>query len=82
MARYLLFVLAFFPSVAVAQLNSAKPATVGVSSEGLASLSAYLQELVNDNQVAGGVVMMVRHNKVVFHQAVGQMDREEEPVDC
>jgi CubicO group peptidase (beta-lactamase class C family) len=63
--------------VAFAQdLPTAKPEDVGVSSEKVAELSTFMQSLVDDGKIAGGVTMMARHGKVVHLEAVGMADRE------
>ncbi|WP_197231438.1 serine hydrolase [Novipirellula artificiosorum] len=53
-----------------------KPEVVGVSSEKTAELSEFMQKLVDDGKIAGGVTMMARHGKVVHLEAVGMSDRE------
>jgi CubicO group peptidase (beta-lactamase class C family) len=57
-------------------LPTAKPEDVGVSSEKVKKLSEYMQSLVDDSNIAGGVTMMARHGKVVHLEAVGMADRE------
>jgi CubicO group peptidase (beta-lactamase class C family) len=65
-------------SVASAQdLPAAKPEDVGVSSEKVEGLSKFMQSLVDDGKIAGGVTMMARHGKVVHLKAVGMADRED-----
>ena len=58
------------------QLPTAKPEDVGVSSERVGQLSTFMQSLVNDDKIAGGVTMMARNGKVIHLEAVGMADRE------
>ena len=58
-------------------LPTAKPEEVGVSSEKVEKLSTFMQSLVDDGKIAGGVTMMARHGKVIHLKAVGMADREE-----
>lgn len=57
-------------------LPTVKPEDVGVSSKKVAKLSEFMQSLVDDGKIAGGVTMMARHGKVVHFEAVGMADRE------
>jgi len=57
-------------------LPTAKPEDVGVSSEKVEELSKFMQSLVDDGKIAGGVTMMARHGKVIHLKAVGMADRE------
>lgn len=59
------------------ELPTAKPEEVGVSSEKVEELSTFMQSLVDEGKVAGGVTMMARHGKVIHLKAVGMADREE-----
>jgi len=57
-------------------LPTAKPEDVGVSPEKVEKLSEFMQSLVDDGKIAGGVTMMARRGKVVHLKAVGMADRE------
>lgn len=57
-------------------VSTAKPESVGVSAKKIAKLSDFMQSLVNDGKIAGGVTMMARHGKVIHFEAVGMADRE------
>lgn len=59
------------------ELPTAKPEDVGVSSTKVRELSTFMQSLVDQGKIAGGVTMMARHGKVVHLKAVGMADREE-----
>jgi CubicO group peptidase (beta-lactamase class C family) len=58
-------------------LPTAKPEEVGVCPEKVQELSTFMQSLVDQGQIAGGVTMMARHGKVIHLEAVGMADREE-----
>jgi CubicO group peptidase (beta-lactamase class C family) len=57
-------------------LPTAKPEDVGVCPEKVQELSTFMQSLVDQGKIAGGVTMMARHGKVVHLEAVGMADRE------
>jgi CubicO group peptidase (beta-lactamase class C family) len=57
-------------------LATAKPEDVGVSAEKVEKLADFMQSLVDDGKIAGGVTMMARRGKVVHLKAVGMADRE------
>jgi CubicO group peptidase (beta-lactamase class C family) len=69
------FVLALAPYAAVA-FEAVQPEDVGMSSERLERLSEELQEYVDDKRLAGAVVLVTRHGKVVIHEAFGERDAE------
>ena len=48
---------------------------VGMSSERLARLSAAMDGYVDRDELAGGVVLVMRRGHVVFHEAFGERDR-------
>jgi len=54
-----------------------KPGDVGVSATKVQELSTFMQSLVDQGKISGGVTMMARHGKVVHLKAVGMADREE-----
>ncbi|NOR69847.1 MAG: serine hydrolase [Methylomarinum sp.] len=51
-----------------------KPETVGLSSEGVKRMSHLLVQHVNENKIAGSVVLMARHGKIAYLNASGQAD--------
>ena len=69
-----------FPSLTLAQdsneLPFVSPAEVGMSAEKLAKVDAAMDELVNQKQIPGGIVMIARHGKLVHFKAYGQRDIE------
>lgn len=71
--------LVFFAlySIALAQdLPSAKPETVGLSSDRLERISTAVQRSIDDKRIAGAVTLVVRHGKVAWFKAQGMSDRE------
>jgi len=58
------------------ELERAAPESVGVSTAKCGELSEYMQSLVNDGKIAGGVILMARKGKVVHLRALGMADRE------
>lgn len=70
----LLFVLTL---VAAAQeLSTAKPETVGLSSERLERIGKAVQASIDDKRIAGGVTLVMRQGKVVWFKGQGMQDRE------
>ncbi len=57
-------------------LPSAKPESLGLSSERLERITAAVQRDVDDKRIAGAVTLVVRHGKVAWFKAQGMMDRE------
>lgn len=76
MASCLFALILILPSLGQ-DLPTAKPEDVGVSSSKVEELSTFMQSLVDDGKIAGGVTMMSRHRKVIHLKAVGMADREE-----
>jgi CubicO group peptidase (beta-lactamase class C family) len=66
-----------FSAVAFAQeLPSAKPESVGLSSERLERISSVVQHEINDKRIAGAVTLVVRRGKVAWFKSEGMADRE------
>jgi len=73
----LLLCLALLISFAAGQeLPRAEPKEVGMSSQRLERLDAFMRRAVEDQRTAGAVSMVARRGKVVYLQAAGMMDRE------
>lgn len=73
----LLFAAVIWATPCLAQsLPTSKPEDVGVSSAKVDKLSEFMQSLVDQGKIAGGVTMMARHGKVIHFKAVGMADRE------
>lgn len=49
---------------------------VGMSSEKLRQVVETVQEWVDDDELVGAVMLVMRHGKVVLHEAVGWSDKE------
>ncbi len=63
--------------VALAQdLPSAKPESVGLSSDRLERIATVVQRNIDDKRIAGAVTLVVRHGKVAWFKAQGMSDRE------
>jgi CubicO group peptidase (beta-lactamase class C family) len=61
-------------SVFAQALPTAKPESVGMSSERLAKITAALQQEVNDKKLPGAVVMVARKGKLVYSASVGSLN--------
>jgi CubicO group peptidase (beta-lactamase class C family) len=57
-------------------LPSAKPESVGISSERLERIATSVQRDVDAKRIAGAVTLVVRHGKVAWFKAQGMADRE------
>jgi CubicO group peptidase (beta-lactamase class C family) len=68
--------LVLLAATAAAALEVAQPEEVGMSSERLERLSQELREYVDDDKLAGAVVLVARRGKIVFHEAFGERDAE------
>ena len=69
--------LLFVASVVLAQdLPTAKPETVGMSSERLERIATAVQHNIDDKRIAGAVTLVVRRGRVVWFKSQGMMDRE------
>lgn len=67
----------FFNLLALAQdLPTAKPESVGLSSERLERLAATVQHDIDDKRIAGAVTLVVRRGKIAWLKAQGMADRE------
>ena len=75
MAASLIGLMALGPAVAdQASLPTAKPESVGMSSQRLARLGDGMKSLVDQGRLAGVVTMVARHGKVVQFEATGKRD--------
>jgi CubicO group peptidase (beta-lactamase class C family) len=63
--------------VAFAQdLPTAKPESIGLSSERLDRIASTVQRNIDSKRIAGAVTLVVRHGKVAWFKAQGMTDRE------
>jgi CubicO group peptidase (beta-lactamase class C family) len=66
-----------FSLIAFAQeLPSAKPESVGLSSERLDRIGSAVQQDIDQKRIAGAVSLVVRHGKVAWFKSQGLIDRE------
>jgi CubicO group peptidase (beta-lactamase class C family) len=72
----LVCVLALAAAAPAQELPTAKPESVGLSSERLERIGATVQRQIDDKRIAGAVTMVVRHGHVAWFKAQGLMDRE------
>ncbi|MEQ8788797.1 MAG: serine hydrolase domain-containing protein [Pirellulaceae bacterium] len=63
--------------VLAAELPTAEPAEAGLSRERLRILDDAVEKLVERQKIAGAVVAVLRHGRVVHFKAYGQRDREQ-----
>ncbi len=69
-------VLLLVGTAAAQELPTAKPESVGLSSERLERISKTVQKDIDDKRIAGAVTLVLRHGQVVFFRAQGMQDRE------
>ena len=73
-----LLVITLLSGVSNAQLVSfASPQSVGLSAEGLQTVTDRLQQHVDDGDIAGVVAAVVRDGKIVYFESLGMMDIEQ-----
>lgn len=63
-------------AASAAEVPTAKPEDVGMSSAKLAKIDKIMADLVRDKRLAGGIVLVARHGKIVYFQSSGLMDIE------
>jgi len=59
-----------------AELPRVKPAEVGMSARKLGEVDVAVTKLVTEKKLAGAVVTIARHGRIVLHKPYGQMDIE------
>ena len=72
----LLGVLVLCVSSLAQDLTSAKPESVGLSSDRLERIETVVKHDIDDKRIAGAVTLVVRHGKVAWFKAQGMSDRE------
>lgn len=66
-----------FSIVAFAQdLPTAKPESVGLSSDRLERITSVVQHDIDDKRIAGAVTLVVRRGKIAYFKSQGMADRE------
>lgn len=73
---FLLVSLYLAASTLAQEFPSAKPESVGLSSERLERISTAIQHNIDDKRIAGAVTLVMRHGQVAFFKAQGMADRE------
>ncbi len=78
---FLLALALSFQLPVLAQENSSpfsrsSPEDVGMSSERLRHVVNTVQKWVDNDEIVGAVMLVIRHDKLVLHEAVGWNDRE------
>ena len=63
---------------AAESLGRGEPADVGMSATGLAEIGTLMQTMVDDGELAGAVMLVARHGKIVLFEAVGKQDLAQE----
>jgi CubicO group peptidase (beta-lactamase class C family) len=74
--RFFLLLVLLAGAAVAADLPSARPESVGMSTQRLGSLKSEMQALVERNQLAGVVTMVAKDGKVVQFEAAGKRDLE------
>ncbi|HSC46378.1 MAG TPA: serine hydrolase domain-containing protein [Candidatus Acidoferrum sp.] len=68
--------MASFSLAAAQDLPTAKPESVGLSSERLERITSKVQQTIDDKRIAGAVTLVARHGKVAYFKSQGSLDRE------
>ncbi|MDZ4657659.1 MAG: serine hydrolase domain-containing protein [Bythopirellula sp.] len=82
MLRLFLCVFVSFVSFVVemrasaAELPTSMPAAEGMSAAKLAEVGKIMNGFINDHKIAGGIVLVARNGKVLFHEPYGLMNLE------
>lgn len=80
---FILFLLGFYAITTFAQTNSIQKSaplsmgtaeSVGMSSERLQRLDAFLQKSVDQKEIPGAVAIVCRNGKIIYHKAFGSAD--------
>jgi len=69
-----IFILGIY--AAAQDIPTAKPESVGLSSERLERISSAVQRDIDGKRIAGAVTLVMRHGKVAWVKSQGMMDRE------
>src|SRR5436305_10899022 len=76
MKRALIFALVTATLCAATDLPTAKPESVGFSSDRLQNLHSLIQNEIDQKQLAGAVTILARHGKIIDYRTYGQRDIE------
>lgn len=69
-------ILILAATVSAQELPTAKPESVGLSSERLERIGKTVQKDIDDKRIAGAVTLVMRHGQVAYFKAQGMQDRE------
>ena len=76
-AFVLLLTISLVATAGTAQdLTTARPESVGLSSERLERITTKIQQTIDEKRIAGAVTLVARHGKVVYLKSQGSLDRE------
>jgi len=73
---HLLFVLLIAATAVAQQFPTAKPESLGLSSDRLERIGAVVQSNIDNNRIAGAVTLVMRHGQIAWFKAQGSADRE------
>ena len=76
MKRVLVLALQTVALCAAADLPTAKPESVGFSSDRLQNLHSVIQNEIDQKRLAGAITLLARHGKVIDYRTYGQRDME------
>jgi CubicO group peptidase (beta-lactamase class C family) len=68
--------LLLFATTVAQELSTAKPESVGLSSERLGRIATVVQHDIDDKRLAGAVTLVARRGHIAWFKAQGSMDRE------
>lgn len=75
--KFIFLILAIFVSSAQAEeIRTVKPEEVGLSSARLANISKMIQGEIEQNKMAGAVVLVARHGKIAYFETFGRADTD------
>ncbi len=79
MKKISLLLILLFPfslPINAQELERVSPEEVGVSSDRINRLTNVMQEYVDQNKMSGAVALVARKNKIIYYNAVGKSDLE------
>lgn len=75
--KFIFLILAIFVSSAPAEeIRTVKPEEVGLSSARLGNISSMIQGEIDQNKMAGAVVLVARHGKIAYFETFGRADTD------
>jgi CubicO group peptidase (beta-lactamase class C family) len=79
MLRFILCTLVFLVvglPIHAAELPTSTPEAEGMSADKLAEVGTIINTLIKEKKIAGGIVLIAKNGKVVFHEPYGVLDLE------